>query len=299
MSLALPAQVRSDNMRGIAAMLTAMAVFVINDTLMKIATGYMPVGEAIFLRGVFLTILCGSLLVSSGKLRTLSHAVSPRVMARGLADAGGALFFISALVHMPIGDIFGILQFTPLAITAAAALFLGAQVGWRRWSATCIGLIGVLIIVRPGGAAFNPYALLAIVSVLCAVVRDLLTRGITPAVSSLVIVWSSGMVVTVASLGFLAFEEWFWPAPATVLILLAGSVALLAGQYCLIAAMRMGDIAAVAPFRYSVILWAVLSGYLVWNQLPDLMSWVGIAIVSAAGLYAFLREQRLARMAAA
>ena len=108
-------------------------------------------------------------------------------MLRGLADVGGTVFFLSALVRMPMGDVFGILQFTPLAITAAAALFLGARVGWRRWTATCAGLVGVLIIVRPGGEAFTPYALLAVVSVLFSVARDLLTRGVGTGVPTLVI----------------------------------------------------------------------------------------------------------------
>ena len=202
-----------------------------------------------------------------------------------------------ALVHMPLGDIFGILQFTPLAITAAAALFLGAKVGWRRWLAAAVGLIGVLIIVRPGGTAFNPYAILALGTVLCSVARDLVTRGVAQHVPSLLIAGSSATMVTLASLGFTAIESWRWPSPGTTLMLAAAAIALLAGQYCLIAATRTGDIAVVAPFRYSLIVWAVASGYIVWGEVPDLMSWIGIAIVSLAGLYTFLREQHLARMA--
>jgi drug/metabolite transporter (DMT)-like permease len=195
-----------------------------------------------------------------------------------------------------MGDVFGILQFTPLAITAAAALFLGARVGWRRWSATCAGLIGVLIIVRPGGETFTPYALLVIASVLFSVARDLLTRGVATGVPTLVIAGASASIVTLSSLAFTLFETWRWPSPLEVGYLAAASVALLAGQFWLIAAMRTGEIAVVAPFRYSIILWAVLSGYLVWHEVPDLATWVGIAIVSAAGLYTFLREQHLARI---
>ena len=82
-------------------------------------------------------------------------------------------------------------------------------------------------------------------------------------------------------------------------MLAASAVALLAGQYWLIAAMRIGEIAVVAPFRYSLIVWAVASGYIVWGELPDFASWLGIAIVSLAGLYTFLREQHLARLAKA
>jgi drug/metabolite transporter (DMT)-like permease len=295
MSIALPAPARSENVRGIIAMLAAMAVFVFNDTLVKIAAASLPTGEAIFVRGLFVTMFCGVLIVRTGVLWALPHALSPRVLYRALADVGGTVFFLIALVRMPIGDVFGILQFTPLAITAAAALFLGAKVGWRRWSATCVGLIGVLLIVRPGGSAFTPYALLVFISMLFAVGRDLLTRSVAANVPALVIVGTSAAVVTVASLGFNAFEAWTWPSPTSVLILLAASFALLAGQYWLVAAMRLGEIAVVAPFRYSIILWAILAGFVVWRESPDLYACIGIAIVSGAGLYTFLREQQLAR----
>jgi drug/metabolite transporter (DMT)-like permease len=299
MTLALPAHTRSENIRGIVAMLASMAVFVVNDTLVKVAAGSLPTGEAIFVRGVFTVALCACLIVGTGAAWALPHALSPRVLLRGLADVGGTVFFLSALVRMPMGDVFGILQFTPLAITAAAALFLGAKVGWRRWSATCAGLIGVLIIVRPGGDTFTPYAVLVIISVLFSVARDLLTRGVRTGVPTLVIAGASASIVTLSSLGFTLFETWVWPSPVTAVLLAGASVALLAGQYYLIAAMRTGEIAVVAPFRYSIILWAVLSGYLVWREVPDLATWVGIAIVSAAGLYTFLREQHLARAARA
>ena len=299
MTLALPAHTRSENIRGIVAMLASMAVFVVNDTLVKVAADSLPTGEAIFVRGIFTVALCACLIVGTGAAWALPHALSPRVLLRGLADVGGTVFFLSALVRMPMGDVFGILQFTPLAITAAAALFLGAKVGWRRWSATCAGLIGVLIIVRPGGDAFTPYAVLVIISVLFSVARDLLTRGVRTGVPTLVIAGASASIVTLSSLGFTLFETWVWPSPVTVMLLAGASVALLAGQFYLIAAMRTGEIAVVAPFRYSIILWAVLSGYLVWREVPDLATWVGIAIVSAAGLYTFLREQHLARAARA
>ena len=112
----------------------------------------------------------------------------------------------------------------------------------------------------------------------------------------LVIVTTSAAVVTFASLGFSLFETWSSPAPGDRHDpARRPPSALLAGQYWLVAAMRTGEIAVVAPFRYSIILWAILAGYLVWREVPDLPSWIGIAIVTAAGLYTFLREQRLAR----
>lgn len=295
MTLVPPTRAISENLRGIIAMMAAMAVFVVNDTFVKIAAGDLPVGEAIFIRGLFITAFCATLVVRGGALWALPHALTPRILLRALADVGGTLFFLTALASMAIGDAYAILQFTPLAITAGAALFLGAKVGWRRWSATCVGLIGVLIIARPGGSAFTPYALLVVVSLLFGVARDLLTRGVPTGVPAVVIVSASAAGVMLASLGLSFSESWMWPSGGNVLVLMAAAVALLAGQYCLVAAMRTGEIAVVAPFRYTVILWAILSGYVVWRQSPDLASWIGIAIVTAAGLYTFLREQKLAR----
>jgi drug/metabolite transporter (DMT)-like permease len=296
MSPAVPAHARSENVRGILAMLVATAAFVLNDTLLKIATEALPAGEAIFLRGLLTTLFCAVLFSRRHSTpASLTHVVSPRIVGRAIAEVGSTLFFLNALVRMPIGDAIAILQFTPLAITAGAAMFLGERVGWRRWLATGVGLVGVVIIVRPGGAAFNPFSVLALLSILFGVARDLLTRGMDQSVPSLLIAGTSSAAVTLASLGFIAFETWVPPASTSLLILIGSSTALVAGQYWLITAMRTGEMAAVAPFRYSVILWAVLAGYLVWREVPDTASWIGIAVVTAAGIYTFLREQRLAR----
>ena len=214
-----------------------------------------------------------------------------------MAEVAAAVLYLSALFHMPIAECTAILQFTPLALTAGAALFLGAPVGWRRWLATLVGLIGVLIIIRPGASAFNPYAALALLSVVFIAARDLITRRLGKDVPTIVIAFTSTAAVAVSSLGLLPFETWRWPSPAAMLALIGASAALLGAQYWIILAMRTGDIAVVAPFRYSIILWAIVAGFLVWREVPDLATWIGIAIVTAAGLYTFLREHRLARAA--
>jgi drug/metabolite transporter (DMT)-like permease len=293
MSLAVPIQPRSDTLRGIAFMLAAMAIFVVNDTLMKVAAGHLPTGQAIFVRGLLTSLLGAILIAASGAHRALPHALSGRVLWRAAADVCGTILFLNALVQMPMADVFGILQFIPLAVTAGAALFMGAKVGWRRWTATGVGLLGVLIIVRPGGSAFTSAALLAILAVLFSALRDLLSRSVPAAVPPLVIVTVAAAVVTLASLGFTAVETWRWPQRSTLLILLGASVALLAGQAWLVAAMRTGHIGAVAPFRYSMVLWAIGAGYAVWGEMPDAAAWAGICIVTAAGLYTFWREQQL------
>ena len=153
---------------------------------------------------------------------------------------------------MPMADIFGLLQFVPLAVTAGAAVFMGAKVGWRRWTATCVGLLGVLLIVRPGGVAFEPYTILAILAVIFSAARDLLSRSVPGHVPPLVIVTTAAALVALTSPAFIAFEDWRQPSLSTFGILVVAAAALLAGQYWLVAAMRTGEIAVVAPFRYSI-----------------------------------------------
>jgi drug/metabolite transporter (DMT)-like permease len=298
-SIAVPAHDSSDNLRGIAAILASMAAFVANDAMMKIASSTLPVSQLVFLRGMMMAPVLGAVLVFTlppGRTWMLLHR---GVVIRSIAEIGAAVFYLSALFHMPIADCTAVLQFTPLALTAGAALFLGAPVGWRRWLAALVGLIGVLIIVRPAANAFNPYAALALLAVVFIAARDLTTRTLGVEVPATVIAFASSVALVVAGLGMLPFESWQWPEADAMLALVGASVALLGGQYWIIYAMRTGNIVVVAPFRYSIILWAILIGYLVWREVPDAATWTGIAIVTAAGLYTFLREYRLARAARA
>ncbi|HWE15595.1 MAG TPA: DMT family transporter [Hyphomicrobiaceae bacterium] len=296
MTLALASPARSENLRGIAAMLAAMGSLIVNDCFLKIAAAELPTGEAIFLRGLFATLLCVGFLAATGGLGAMRLAAGPWVQVRAGADVVATILYLNALMRMPIADATALLQFTPLAITAGAALFLGARVGWRRWLATAIGLVGVLIIVRPGGAGFNAYALLALSAIGFVTVRDLVTRRVGAAVPSMVIAATSSAAVAMGSAFLALFEAWAWPSLSAVLLLFLAGVGLLGGNYWIVVAMRTGEIAVVAPFRYSVILWAIAAGLVIWGEVPDLPTWIGIAVVTGAGVYTILRENRLARL---
>jgi drug/metabolite transporter (DMT)-like permease len=294
-SIAVPAQASSDNLRGIAAMLAAMAAFVVSDTTMKIGSAELPTGQLMFLRGLMIVpVLCALAIALAGPA-TLKAIRHPAILGRCVAEVGAAVLYLTALFNMPIADCTAILQFTPLALTAGAALFLGAPVGWRRWLAALIGLAGVLIIIRPGATAFNPYALLALLSVVFIVARDLITRTLSSDVPTIAIAFTSTAAVALSSIGLAPLETWVWPSAGTWLAIATAGAASLVAQYWIISAMRTGEIAVVAPFRYSIILWAILAGFVMWHEVPDTASWVGIGIVSAAGLYTFVREQKLAR----
>ena len=289
----------TDNLRGILAVLMASTAFVLNDAVIKHVSADLPSGEIIVLRGVIATAMLVVCCILLGAMRPLAILTTPPMLVRLFAAAAATTFIVLSLRHLPLATVTTVVQVTPLAVVAGAAIFLGAPVGWRRWLATLTGLIGVLVIVKPGATAFNPYAIVALLSVLFIAARDLITRTLHANVPTLGIALTATTAVTVASLAIMPFETWAWPPTDAILLLTVSATAILCGQFWMIRAMRSGDIAVVSPFRYSIILWAIAAGYLLWREVPDLSSWLGIAIVTAAGLYTFLREQRLAKAARA
>jgi drug/metabolite transporter (DMT)-like permease len=281
------------NARGILAMVAACFLFIVNDVLIKQASGALPLGEIVSLRGLISFLIVAAILAGQGRLRTLAGGLKPRVAIRSFADLGSSATYIPALFHMPIGNAQAIVQSMPLALTGAAALFFGEKVGWRRWTAIGIGFLGVLIIVRPGMAGFNVYALGALGAVLMNTFRDLVTRTIPSTVSGLVITAGAALVAAFGGLGFMLAlgESWSMPGGVALLFVAGAAAVLNVGYLCLILAMRIAEVAVVAPFRYALVIFAILSGYLVWGEIPDLTTLAGTGIVIATGLYTLHRER--------
>jgi len=178
-------------------------------------------------------------------------------------------------------------------VTFGAALFFNEPVGWRRWSAILVGLIGVLIIIRPGPEGFTPAALLCVASVLTTAGRDLATRSIDRDIPSLMVTFVSA--VTVAFFGGLLIPSlggWQPPSWASLSHLLMASVLVLIGYQSVIVAMRTGEVSFVAPFRYTSLIFSGLLGFIFFAELPDVWTLTGAAIVIASGLYTFYREAK-------
>lgn len=285
------------NLRGIVAMIASQASFIVNDALIKLATRELPGGEAIFIRGVMAFLMTLSTAAALGLLGPWpSRGDWPRIAARNVGEIGSTFFYLFALFNMPIADATAILQFLPLAIMAGAALFLGEPVGWRRWTAALVGFAGVLVIIRPGMEGFTAWSLLALAGVLFSTLRDLSTRGISTRYPTLLLVVFSAATVTVAASTFALFESWIWPGPKSIALLAGAALFLIGGYYFIVDAMRHGEVAVVAPFRYSVILFAVIAGIVLFGEWPDVTALAGSIVVCGAGLYTFLRERALKRM---
>lgn len=287
------ADARLRNLGAIGAMVLSTVLYTLSDTAMKLASETVPTGQAIVMRSAGSVAILLAAAVASGVAGQIREAFNRIMLWRTLGDAGNSLCFQAALARMPLADTMGILQLSPLSLTAASALFLGAHVGWRRWSAVLVGFIGALLVIKPGTSAFNIYALLVVLSVLCGSLRDLSTRKLDPALSPLVILLISQVGVGVVALGTAAFSPWHWPTLGAYVHLGIAAAFIAAGHIAGIAAIRHSDLAVVAPFRYAGILWAVLSGYLVWGHVPDFSASIGILVLVLAGLYTLRRERHL------
>ena len=286
----------ANNLRAITAVTLAMASFAFGDTLMKLASTSLPTSQLLFIRGgiVFTVSLAVAFFV--GALRELRHVFERAMIGRVVGDVSGGWFFQSALARLPYADLTAITQLGPMMLTAASAIFLAERVGWRRWTATAVGLLGVLIIVRPGGSTFGWWALVAIASVLGMTLRDLSTRRINRRVPAILIMTVSAGAVTIAALAVAPFSDWQWPSQGLMLKLCCAAVFSLLGQLGIILAMRTGEVSAVVPFRYMIIPFSIISGVVVFGHFPDALTLLGIAIVVGAGLYTFYREQTLRRL---
>ena len=286
----------SDNARGVVLMTVAMAAFTLNDTAMKLVMQSVPLFQAIGLRGLLATLV---LLVLGWRMGGLRLKLPRRdlwlLALRSLAEVLGTLTFLAALNHMPLANLSAILQVLPLAVTLAAALFLGDRLGWRRMTAIVVGFIGVLIIIRPGPEGFDLWALMGLASVACVVVRDLTTRRMSASLPSVTVALSAA--VTVLAMGGMGtvIQGWHPVGGREWLLLFAAASALIVGYLTVVMTMRVGEISFVAPFRYTALLWAMALDFLIFGHLFDALTMIGAALVVATGIFTFWRERQIVR----
>ena len=288
-----------DSSRGIIAMNFAMFCFISSDALVKWVTLSLPLGEAIFLRGLVASTIMAAAIAGSGDWRAWRALIEPRMGLRLVGEVGATAFYLVALVHMPIANVTAVFQATPLVMTASAAVFLGETVGARRWAAIAVGLVGVTIIVRPGLEGFDAWSLAVLASVGFVALRDIATARIPNGAPTGLVTFATAVSVTGLGLALRPFEavigrnvEWMVPDPFVGALVGLNAVALLGGYVGLLIATRLAETSAIAPFRYTLLVWSFLFGVVVFGQYPDAATLVGAAIVVATGLYAFHRERR-------
>ncbi len=281
------------NTRAILFMTAAMAAFAVTDALIKVAAGEIGAMQCLML--ISLLSLAGFLPVlwSAGDRLLSSKAVSRPMLVRTAGEIVGSTGIVGGLALVPLSTVTALIQVQPLLLTAAAAMFLGERVGWRRWAAVSAGFVGMLIILRPGLAAFDPLLLLPLMGVVGLTARDIGTRLLPSEVSTAFAAsWALLSLTFVGAVGTFAGDGWQAMTGAIWIAVLAAAVTVSVAYVFITLALRTGEVSAVAPFRYTRILFAMALAWLVFGERPDLAVWLGLLLIVASGLYAFWRERQ-------
>ncbi len=279
--------------RAIVLMLAGGAVLTLNDGFIKVLVSDYPTGQVLAIRGSFIYIPILFFAFRAGGMQTLWRIKSWRGQSlRGVCVVGSSFCFVTGLSYLPLADAIAIAFAGPLFVTAMAPLLLGEHVGWRRWSAVSVGFVGVLLIVQPGTSAFQWFAIFPLVAAFLGGVRDIITRTLAPSESSVAVLFVTTTTVFIAGCLSYLVVEW-QPIRDGHLFYFVGS-GLLVGiaHYLVIEAFRYGEAALVSPLKYGNLLWAILFGFLLFGDQPNIMTLAGAGVLVVSGLYIFMREHK-------
>lgn len=287
----------NQNSRAALLMTLSMAFFACEDALLKLLSVTIPTGQILMLVGLAGMVIFGIWIAIGPEGLRWRELLHPAVMLRNLMEAVSVVCFLTALSLGDLSVASAILQALPLLMTMGAALFLGEPVGWRRWLSIMFGFAGVLMIVRPGTDAFQTASALAVIGVLCLAVRDLATRRLPLAIGSGMVTASAfgSMAVGGLALLLLGRQQMVLPGMAEGAMIGAALCVGLAGYVTMVTATRIGEIGAIAPFRYSRLVFALILAVAVFGERPDFWTLAGAAVIAVAGLYTMWREARLRR----
>lgn len=282
-------------------MLAAMAGFALEDVLIKQLATTLPVGQVLAMVGAGGGLIFSIITLRGGRRLVSAGLLSTPVLLRNFGEAIGSAAFVTALALTTLSSASAILQATPLAVTLGAALFLREPVGWRRWTAIALGFAGVLLIIQAGLAAFAPASLLAVLAVVMLAVRDLASRTVPPEIASVqVAAWGFLSLVPAGIVTLLVMGMQLEMPRAAEMLRFAATVCVgCVGYYSLVAATRIGEVSAVVPFRYTRLVFALVLGYVVFDERPDAMMLAGSSLIVGTGLYTIWRSARRRRLAGA
>ncbi|UUX50053.1 DMT family transporter [Nisaea acidiphila] len=263
----------------------------LNDGIAKWLTSDYPVGQVIALRGILLLVLVFGFAFATGRKDQLKVRHWRLQLLRAVIIVFSTYSFIWALKLMAIADATAIAFAGPIVTAALVVPLLGEQVGWRRWTAILVGFCGVLIMVKPTPETFSAVALLPLLATVCGSFRDIVTRKMHATETTLSMLAVGMTIVTLSGFASLAFDEWK-PVGWSEMGLFAVSSLFVGGaQFLMIESFRYSEAGFVTPFKYTSIVWAVLIGFVVWGNIPDLWIVTGTFLVIGSGLYILHRER--------
>lgn len=281
-----------ENLRGSLLMVLAMAGFALEDMFVKALARGLPLGQVLAILGAGGAAIYAVVAILRRERLITRGLFSGPVLMRNATELIGTMCFVSAVALTPLAQASAILQATPLAVTLGAALFLGETVGWRRWLAIGVGFIGVLIVIRPGTEGFSALSLLAVAAVIGLAARDVVTRRVPREVSSLMLAtWGFASVIPAGLvMAALSPEPVRAPSPLEAGYFAGALVFGTGAYYALIAAMRIGEVSVITPFRYTRLVFALIIGAVVFAEPVDGATLAGGAVIVGSGLYTLWRQ---------
>ena len=276
--------------RGIALILASTVFLGASDVTAKYLSATLPSIEIAWIRFLVFALIMSPAMLSGSRLYAL-HTRRPGLQVmRGVALLASSLFFISGLRFLPIAEASATGFVSPLFVTALSIVFLGESVGVRRWIATAVGLIGVLIILRPGSGAFHPAAFFPIVSALAWAGTLIMTRMMSGSEHAATTMTYSS-IVGVCILSALVPLVWVAPSWHDIAFGVFIGVASTAGQWIVVLAFRYADASVLAPFSYTQLLWVSILGFVIFGEVPDVWTVTGAVFIVGSGLYTAHRER--------
>lgn len=293
--MASPAS-HSSNAAGIGLMLAGVFMFSLGDAVGKYIVATYSVGQLLMLRALASLVLLSPLLWwQRGHLRRIERPWMQ--LLRGALSTIDVAAFFAATIYLPLADVITFYLACPIFVTALSALLLREQVGWRRWTAIAVGFCGVLIAMQPSARTVSWPALLAIAGSLSFALLMVVTRMLrdTPDIVLASTQFTSSLIIG----ALLAPIGWVAPTPSSIALIVAGGAVAVAAMLSVNRSLKLAPASVVVPYQYSMIVWATLLGYAVFGDVPTRATLAGAVIIIAAGLYIFMREQRLGREVAA
>ncbi len=305
---------RNSALTGILCAVVANVIFSANDVIFKFLSGEYALHQMVLIRaGIGILIMLALIMPLSGGWHLIRTAKPGLHLMRGAAVVISNLCYFLALAALPLADAVAIFFVAPLLVTALSVPILGEKVGPRRWIAVLAGLLGVVVMLRPGSTVFDQAALLPLVAALAYALMHMLTRGMKGTESAVTmtfyvqlsfVVVSAGMGIvfgsgqyagsTDPSLAFL-FRGWVWPETRDWALLGLAAVTGTTGGILIGQAYKHAEAGLIAPFEYTSMPLAIFWGAAVFGQWPDTVAWAGIALICGSGLYVAAREAQLKR----
>ena len=277
--------------RGMALMLLGSVVLTSSDAISKALTERYPIGELIFLRGLFVMVPVLWMVRARGGIAALAVVDARGQLLRAGLFVMSSILFVTSLSYLPLPLVTSLTFVSPIFMTMLAIPLLGERVSWQTWCAVVAGFVGVVIAIDPSGATWSWAALLPVVGALAGALRDILTRRISARESATSILFYSMGLMLLLALTSLPFG-WRWPTGGDLVLFLAVGVLMGTAHFLTIEALRVCEVSLLAPLRYVMILWSITLSVLIWQQWPSTPALVGTAVIIVSGVYVVRRQAR-------